>query len=55
MQPKIKECPNCGEEIDLHGYGLQFEIECGDCQLRMRGDDKEELIKRWNKRVFIFH
>ncbi len=58
---KLKSCPWCkktpelGEEEDPYYPGgpvvIGYYIECSaDCELRMSGENKVDLIERWNKR-----
>lgn len=56
---KIRACPNCGEpgemwdEEDPYYPGgpvvIGHYIECSKCTLRLCGEDKNELIREWNK------
>jgi len=55
----IKDCPCCKRQVELweeedpyYPGGpvvIGYYIECFDCQLRMSGDNKGNLIERWNE------
>jgi Lar family restriction alleviation protein len=55
---KVKPCPDCASDSakivrirDLRLGGLQFVVECDECEYRTRQlDDRDEAIKAWNTR-----
>ena len=57
---KLKPCPFCGEKAELYGKcgrWKNYNVGCcnGKCFMQPRtdfyGDNKEEAIEAWNKRV----
>ena len=55
MEPKLKECPFCGEEPVMCEDDNYCQIDCTTCYYHLSEliSDKDELIKKWNKRVII--
>lgn len=59
MEPELKECPFCGQYPEVYDGDQYSQIECNYCNFHIglyKTDsvyEKEELFKKWNKRVII--
>ena len=53
MNNKLKSCPFCGgKAILFESHTFAWTIECKDCEVGIGHDDKETVIKIWNRRTF---
>lgn len=58
MESKLKPCPWCKKKVKLWNEEdpyypggpviIGYYIECFHCDLKMAGEDKKKLIKKWN-------